>query len=87
MRPEPACLDTCDETHDEGCPNEAWAREYWAAYFGLKPSTPENRTYNMNQLRAFAPVGRENIEGDCVRHDMDKHEICLECGYDWRADR
>lgn len=57
------CLDACDEEHDIGCPVFEKEAERWAAHFGLKPNTPENRAHNQAMLRAFAPPGREDEVG------------------------
>jgi len=42
----------------DACSDAEAAR--WARYFGLKPSTPENREHNRRQLEAFAPAGGES---------------------------
>lgn len=62
--PAPACLPDCDERHESGCPVFEAERQYWAAYFKANPQRPTRKDIDVDE---------------CVRHDWDKHGMCLEC--------
>lgn len=66
MNPEVDCLPECDETHAGDCPVAAAEMKWWANYFRAHPEKP-------SCVKSDPPE-------ECLRHDWDKHGLCLGCG-------